>query len=136
MAKQIIESTRQAIPGTGVTRAAANTGLLVIFANNASPPRPVDYPVGAAVTTGAAVIIQGVFLDYHSTASCQIGTKGIFRVKASAAPAAANVGLGILPAANGEATATAKAAGSLATGTIVAIDVANEFYYVDLNLPT
>ena len=136
MAKQIIRDTRQAIPGTGVTRAAANTGLLVTYSNNAAPPQPVDYPIEANITTGAANIIQGVFLDYHSTASAEIGTKGVYRVKASTTPAAGNVGMGILPAADGEATATAKAAGNIATGTIIGIDIPNEFFYVDLNLPT
>ena len=136
MAKQIIKDTRQAIPGTGVTRAAANTGLLVTFSHNAAPPQPVDFPIEADITTGATSIIQGVFLDYHSTASAEIGTKGVFRIAAASTPATGHVGRGILAAANGEATQTAKAQGNIATGTIVDIDIANEFYYVDLNLPT
>ena len=135
MAKQIVRDTRQAVPGTGVTRAAANTGLLVTFAHIASPPQPVDYPIQAAITTAATAIIQGVFLDYKSAAGVEIGTKGVFRVLAesSVTPGGAHVGLGILPAAGGTATPTAKAADNIATGTIVGFD--GQFLYVDLNLP-
>ena len=136
MAKQIVKDTRLAVPGTGVTQAAANTGLLVTLEHAPSPPQPLDYPVDADLTTAAGDIIQGVLLDYHGTASCEIGTKGVFRVQAASGvtPAAAHVGMGILPDSGGTATPTAKAADNIATGNILGFD--GQMFDVDLNLPT
>ena len=134
MAQQIIERTRQRVPGAGVTRTTANTGILVKISGKGSPPsgREVKYPVAVVPTSAATDKIDGVQLDYDNPASTTIGQCGTFKVKRKSGITVADtdLGKGLKPSTTaGEADTPADdGIGSL-------VDYDDDYLYYELNLP-
>ena len=138
MAKQIIESTRPAIPSTAaavaLTRANANTGMIVRYNGiDTTPPQPVDARNIAQLCNAATQQIVGILLEYTGPASVRIGIRGRYAVTivSGTTPAAGNIGQGIISTTTaGEADIQAKAAGNIAIGSIADFD--GQTVYIDL----
>ena len=129
MAKQVIETTRQYLPGTGITKARLGT-FVATGAVVANPDLATDFPISCVppADNGVPNTLAGVLLAITGQ-GCRVGRRGIYKVK-KLSTLTVSVGDGVLTVGDDGEIKTAGPAGH---GEILKVE--GDDVWIDINFP-